>query len=138
MQETQSAGLDSQHPPRIGIPFRRASEEQAGNREKIEPYARAVELAGGEPRLISLFLSKVELERQARELDAIVLPGSPADVDPARYGETPRPETAAADEKREQATLSLMLRTSSDSSLPSITAPAASSGLPESSCENDP
>jgi putative glutamine amidotransferase len=108
MQDTQSAGLDSQNPPRIGIPFRRVSEEQAENREKIEPYAKAVEQAGGEPRLISLFLSKEEIERLAGELDGIVLPGSPADVDPERYGETTRAETAAADERREWTDMALL------------------------------
>jgi putative glutamine amidotransferase len=96
------AGLDPHNRLRIGIPFRLASEEQAGKHEKIEPYARAVELAGGEPRLLSLFLSEEDLKRQTAELDGIVLPGSPADVNPARYGEAPRAETAAADERREQ------------------------------------
>jgi putative glutamine amidotransferase len=108
MQETESAGLDSQHRPRIGIPFRLASEEQTGNREEIEPYARAVEMAGGEPRLLSLFLSEEDLKRQAIELDGIVLPGSPADVNPARYGERPRAETAPPDERREQTDLVLL------------------------------
>ena len=108
MQETQSAGVDSHNSPRIGIPYRLASEEEAGNREKIEPYATAVEQAGGEPRLLSLFLTREELGRLAGELDAIVLPGSPADVDPARYGETPRAETAAADLRREQTDMALL------------------------------
>jgi putative glutamine amidotransferase len=102
------AGFDPHNPPRIGIPFRRVSEEQTENQEKIEPYARAVELAGGQPRLLSLFLSPDELKRQAAELDAIVLPGSPADVDPARYGVTTRPETAEADERREQTDMALL------------------------------
>ncbi|MDE3135169.1 MAG: gamma-glutamyl-gamma-aminobutyrate hydrolase family protein [Acidobacteriota bacterium] len=108
MQETEAAGLDSQNRPRIGIPFRLASEEQAGNREKIEPYARAVELAGGEPRPLSLFLTEEQLKQQASELDGIVLPGSPADVNPARYGETSRAETAEPDERREQTDLVLL------------------------------
>jgi putative glutamine amidotransferase len=108
MQETKSSEIDSQDPPRIGIPYRQAKEEQAGDRKEIEPYATAVEEAGGVPRLISLFLSHEELERLTSELDAIVLPGSPADVDPARFGERARPETAAADLRREQTDWALL------------------------------
>jgi len=108
MQGTQSAAIESQHPPRIGIPFRRAKEQQANNQEKIEPYARAVAEAGGEPVLVSLFLSQEELARLADGLDAIVLPGSPADVDPARYGEAAKPETAEADPRREETDLALL------------------------------
>ena len=108
MQGRQSAAIESQDPPRIGIPHRRAKEEQDNNQEKIEPYARAVAEAGGEPVLVSLFLSKEEIGRLADGLDAIVLPGSPADVDPARYGEAARPETAEADPRREETDLALL------------------------------
>lgn len=108
MQETKSSELDVQDPPRIGIPYRQTKEEQAGDRIEIGAYATAVEEAGGEPRLVSLLLSPADLERLTDELDAIVLPGSPADVDPARYGERARPETAAADDRREQTDWALL------------------------------
>lgn len=108
MPETQPSAIDAQNHPRIGIPYRRASEERNGDRKEIEPYARAVEEAGGEPRLISLFLSDEELGRLTGELDAVVLPGSGADVDPASYGEEARAETAAADARRERTDRALL------------------------------
>jgi putative glutamine amidotransferase len=35
--------------------------------------------------------------------DAVLLPGSPADVDPQKYGAEPHPKTAAADARRDMA-----------------------------------
>lgn len=102
MQRSESSEFDPQQPPRIGIPYRCVSEEQANDWEKIRPYAKAVEEAGGEPRLISLLLSPDEQMRIAAELDGLLLPGSPVDVDPARYREPVRPETTETDRQREQ------------------------------------
>ncbi len=65
-------------------------------------YLRAIENAGGEPIEISLRLSPEELDRQLQPLDAIVLPGSPADIEPGRYGAARHPESAAADPSREE------------------------------------
>jgi putative glutamine amidotransferase len=96
------------HPPRIGIPYRRASEEQAEDRKQMRPYVEAVEANGGQPRLISLFLSSGRLREVCAGLDGLVLPGSPADVDPARFGEATRPETAEADHQREQTDTALL------------------------------
>ena len=68
--------------PRVGIPWRTSAEERQQNREKLNYYFRAVRKAGAEPEEVSLERPREELERQLRELDAFVLPGSPADVDP--------------------------------------------------------
>src|ERR1700682_1343165 len=43
---------DNDFPPRVGIPWRLASEEVADNRPKIDSYLRAVERTGGEPVLV--------------------------------------------------------------------------------------
>ena len=72
-------------PVRVGLPFRTRNEELHGERAKIEPYLRALRDAGAQPVEISLGLSDRELRATAEAVDAILLPGSPADVDPARY-----------------------------------------------------
>jgi putative glutamine amidotransferase len=93
--------------PRIGIPYRRASEEKSQDQGKISPYVEAVEAAGADARLISLFHSD-QLAQLAGELDGFVFPGSSADVNPALYGETPGSETAEADPRREETDLTLL------------------------------
>src|SRR5690348_6590961 len=81
------------HRPRVGIPWRTSAEEDlartTGQRGKTEDYLRAVEKAGGEGVVISLKDQK-ERDRLIPTLDAFVLPGSPADVDPQRYGSANR------------------------------------------------
>ncbi len=88
--------------PRIGVPWRTSAEERGGDRPKISSYLEAVERAGGEAVLLSLADPK-GLERQILGLDGFVLPGSPADVDPAEYGAVNRGKSAPADLAREKA-----------------------------------
>jgi len=87
--------------PRIGIPWRTAAEEREQNREKLDYYFRAVRRAGAEPEEVSLEQPRETLERQLRALDAFVLPGSPADVDPGRYHAAKHIKTKTLDAKRE-------------------------------------
>lgn len=94
--------------PRIGLPYRTAGEERAKDKAEIAPYVNAIEEAGGEPELISLFLTPEELGKVASRLDGLLLPGSSADVDPARYGEVARPETTEPDRQREQTDTALL------------------------------
>jgi putative glutamine amidotransferase len=89
------------HRPRIGVPWRTAIEEMQGRRRAYERYLRAVRGAGGEPVEISLSLSPAELGRMAQELDGFVLPGSPADVEPRRFGSTGHAQDAPPDKRRE-------------------------------------
>jgi putative glutamine amidotransferase len=95
---------------RIGVPFRTREEEQAGEEKskKIEYYYRAVHDAGAEPVPISLGVDLPALLHLADSLDAFVLPGSPADVDPARYGQPRHPKTADRDAAREQTDWALL------------------------------
>src|ERR1700691_2899881 len=88
--------------PRVGVPWRNASEESKNQRPKIDPYLEAVRAAGGEPVLLSLDQSPEQLKGVANTLDAFVLPGSPSDVDPARYGAPKHPETNDPDAARER------------------------------------
>lgn len=101
---------DANHKPTVGVPYRTASEEAAGDakRHKIERYLRIVEQAGGEPVLISLHTPRAKLEELARSLDAFVLPGSPADVAPEWYHAERHPRTAEADPWREQTDFTLL------------------------------
>jgi putative glutamine amidotransferase len=94
--------------PRVGVPWRTAAEEAANQRAKIDEYLRAVERAGGEPVLLSLTAGSETLKREAEKLDAFVLTGSPADVDPAHYGAKRHPAAADADAARERTDFALL------------------------------
>jgi len=88
--------------PRVGIPWRTSQEEVEGNRPKIQNYEDAVRRAGGEPVVLPLSDSH-ELARALPALDGFVLPGSPADVEPAEYGAVNRGLSAPSDLAREAA-----------------------------------
>ncbi|HEY6266128.1 MAG TPA: gamma-glutamyl-gamma-aminobutyrate hydrolase family protein [Candidatus Acidoferrum sp.] len=87
---------------RVGIPWRTSLEEREGKREKLDFYFQAVRRAGAEPQEVSLEQSPEQLRRQLAELDAFVLPGSPADVDPSRYGASRHPKTTTLDPNRDK------------------------------------
>jgi putative glutamine amidotransferase len=88
--------------PRVGVPWRRATGEKRWKRRDYDAYLRAIREAGGDPVEISLLLPLDELARLAASLDAVVLPGSGADVEPGRYGSAPHAKAAAPDIKRER------------------------------------
>jgi len=87
--------------PRVGIPWRTTQEQRDGTRDKLDFYFDAVRKAGAEPMEVSLEQSPEQLVRQLEELDAFVLPGSPADVDPLRYGAPKHPKTNTLDANRD-------------------------------------
>jgi putative glutamine amidotransferase len=89
------------HQPRIGVPWRTTIEELQGRRRAFEKYLRAVREAGGDPVEISLSLSPAKLKQTAESLDGFVLPGSPADVEPRRFGSTGHPQNSHPDKRRE-------------------------------------
>lgn len=94
--------------PRVGVPYRTRKEELAGYFDKLENYIRAVHRAGGAPVPISLGLSLQHLEKIARTLDAVLLPGSPADVEPSLFRAARHPECAEADPDRERTDFALL------------------------------
>jgi putative glutamine amidotransferase len=94
--------------PRIGVTWRTAAEEAANRRAKIEKYLRAVENAGGEGVLISLATGGDSVKREAEKLDAFLLTGSPADVDPTHYGAKRHPAAADPDAARERTDFALL------------------------------
>jgi putative glutamine amidotransferase len=89
-------------PPRIAIP-EPTSTDAAYNQRSLPQYIRAVEAAGGIAVPIPLLQDAAVQKQLLASCSAILLPGSPADVDPARYGQESAEETAATDMPREQA-----------------------------------
>ena len=88
--------------PRIAIP-EPTSTDEAYNQRSMPQYIRAVEAAGGTAVPIPLRESPASQAAILASCAAILLPGSPADVDPARYGQQAEKECAARDEEREAA-----------------------------------
>jgi putative glutamine amidotransferase len=99
---------ESSHRPRVGIPYRTRKEELTEERGKYEKYCEGVRRAGGEPVEISLALSLDELNETVRSLDAIVLPGSPADVEPSSYHAARHPKCGDPDPLREDTDFALL------------------------------
>lgn len=93
------------HRPRVGIPWCTSSDEDqartSGQRGKTEDYVRAVEKAGAEGVILPL-KDTIERDRLIPTLDAFVLPGSPADVEPQGYGAANRGLSAPPDAAREE------------------------------------
>jgi putative glutamine amidotransferase len=86
--------------PRIAIPLPHSGDREYAERA-IPQYERAVELSGGEPVRVPLDVPPAEVMRIIERCDAVLLPGSKADVDPAKFGAARHPKTAAADPKRD-------------------------------------
>jgi putative glutamine amidotransferase len=87
-------------PPRVAIPV-----PHSGNREyadrALPQYEDAVRQAGGEPVRIELELSPADVLKQAEGCDAVLLPGSRADVNPEKYNAARHEKTADMDVKRD-------------------------------------
>ncbi len=86
--------------PRIAIPLPTFVNAEY-NARTWPQYAAAVTEAGGEPVAIPLTLSPAEIAHLATGCEGILLPGSPADVNPAKYSHERQAETAAPDPARE-------------------------------------
>ena len=68
----------------------------------IPQYERAVELAGGLPVRIPLDQTPGELKTMIASCAGVLLPGSKADVTPAKFHQPVSPHSAAADIPREE------------------------------------
>ena len=93
------------HEPRVGIPWRTSTDEEqaksTGRCGKTEDYLKAVEKAGAKGVIIPL-KDRKERDRLIPTMDAFVLPGSPADVEPQGYGAANRGLSAPPDTAREE------------------------------------
>jgi putative glutamine amidotransferase len=88
--------------PRIAIPMP-TSTNPTYNQRSLPQYVRAVEAEGGIAVPISLEESPASQARVLATCAAVLLPGSPADVDPTRYGQRPIEACAPKDPAREAA-----------------------------------
>lgn len=86
--------------PRIAIPVPHSGDPEYAQRSAPQ-YERAVELAGGEPVRIPLDRPPAEVMKMIERCDAVLLPGSRADIDPAKYDAPRDPHTNASDPARD-------------------------------------
>jgi putative glutamine amidotransferase len=86
--------------PRIAIPIPHSGDREYAERS-LPQYEEAVRLAGGEPVRIELDQTPAQVMKQIERCDAVLLPGSKADVDPQKYGADRNLKTASPDSKRD-------------------------------------
>jgi len=86
--------------PRIAIPVP-TSNNPAYNQRCWPQYAAAVERAGGVAVEVPLTLSPRQIADLINGCQGVLLPGSPADVNPQKYGQEAEEACAAADAARE-------------------------------------
>jgi putative glutamine amidotransferase len=87
-------------PPRIAVPMPHSGDLEYAERA-IPQYERAIEQAGGQPVRIALNQTPADVLRIIEGCDGVLLPGSKADVDPAKFGAPRSPRSAAADPSRD-------------------------------------
>lgn len=90
----------NQEAPRIAIPEPNSTQPDY-NQRSWPQYARAVEACGGVAVPVPLTESPATVAKLVASCSGVLLPGSPADVNPQKYGQEPVPECAAADSARE-------------------------------------
>src|SRR5262245_36430476 len=76
--------------PWIGIPTRYYDKTETTGQSHY--YVDAVLANGGLPLLIPTGAPLADVHEYLQKIDGILLPGSPTDVDPARYGAEPHPK----------------------------------------------
>jgi putative glutamine amidotransferase len=87
-------------PPRIAIPVPHSGDAEYAERA-LPQYMHAVEMAGGEPVRIPVDMPPADVMQLIEGCDGVVLPGSKADIDPAKYAAVSDPRTAPADSRRD-------------------------------------
>jgi putative glutamine amidotransferase len=87
-------------PPRVAIPVPHSTDPEYAERA-LPQYLHAVEMAGGEAVRIPLDQSPAAIMKLVELCDAVLLPGSKADIDPARYAAPRDARTAPADASRD-------------------------------------
>src|SRR5260370_38189113 len=88
--------------PKIAIPVLHSQNPEYAQRA-LPQYLSAIEKSGGEAVVIALEQSSTEIARQLGFCQAVLLPGSRADVDPQKYNAGRGPKTADADLLRDVA-----------------------------------
>lgn len=94
-------------PPRIAIPVPHSFDAEYAGRA-LPAYEEAVRLAGGEPVAVGLDQDAAAVRRIAAECDGVLLPGSKADIDPARFRAERSAHTAKSDALRDSVDAELL------------------------------
>jgi putative glutamine amidotransferase len=89
-------------PPRIAIPVPHSADPEYADRA-LPQYERAVMMAGGKPIRVPLDQAPAEVMKIIEHCDGVLLPGSKADVDPAKFNAARGSQTAAPDPRRDTA-----------------------------------
>ena len=87
--------------PRIAIPVPHSGDAEYAERS-LPQYEEAIKRAGGEPVRIPLDAAPDDVRKIAESCDAVLLPGSRADVDPEKFQAARHPKTAEVDVKRDR------------------------------------
>ena len=87
-------------PPRIAIPVPHSADPEYADRA-LPQYERAVIMAGGKPIRVPLDQTPAEVMKIIEHCEAVLLPGSKADVDPAKFNAARSSQTAAPDPRRD-------------------------------------
>jgi putative glutamine amidotransferase len=87
--------------PRIAIPMPHSGDREYAERA-IPQYENAVRAAAGEPVRIEFDQTPEEVRKTLATCDAILLPGTRADVEPAKYQAARHPKTVELDLKRDE------------------------------------
>jgi putative glutamine amidotransferase len=88
--------------PRIAIPVPH-SQKPEYNERCLPHYKHAIESAGGEPVVIPMGASNEDIAKIISTCQGVLLPGSPADVDPEKFNQPKDPHTNPADIGRDNA-----------------------------------
>lgn len=86
--------------PRIALPLPHSHKPDYVIRA-LPQYEHAILQAGGEPVIIDVTAASAAIAQKVKTCDGVLLPGSPADVDPEKYGAVRHPRSAAADVLRD-------------------------------------
>jgi len=88
--------------PRIAIPVPHSQKPEYAQRS-LPQYLHAIERSGGEPVVVQLDQSSHDIAKVSSSCQAVLLPGSSADLDPQKYGAERISKTHASDPLRDTA-----------------------------------
>lgn len=88
--------------PKIAIPVPHSQKQEYAQRS-LPQYIQAMESSGGEPLVIQLTDTPTQIAKAISQCQAVLLPGSSADVDPEKYNAARHPKTALGDPLRDAA-----------------------------------
>src|SRR5579864_4408360 len=88
--------------PRIAIPVPHSQRPDYAQRS-LPQYLRAIERSGGEPVIVQLDQSSHNIAKASSSCQAVLLPGSSADLDPQKYGAERGSQTHDPDPLRDTA-----------------------------------